>query len=127
MIEMMKTEQNYQQVGQFVYGLHRAGFQLALLTERMGKPPALTRPGEPPGLAGNATEADVMFARLPASDAVKAEFSALMHSLTGLSAKLDRLSALGPEEIAACDAGASAAVLALPRFRAIADHLLGGP
>lgn len=63
----------------------------------MGKPLALTRPDEKPGLAGDATEADVMFARLPASDAVKAEFSALMQSLAGLSAQLDRLSELAPE------------------------------
>ena len=120
---MMKTEQNFEQAGQLVYGLGRAGFLLALLAERMGKPPAPAQAG----LAANASEADVMFARLPASDAVKAEFSALMDRLAGLSAQLDRVSGLSPEEIAACAAGASAAVAALPHFRDVADHLLGGP
>jgi hypothetical protein len=123
LIKMMKTEQNEEQAGRCIYGLQRAGSLLALLAERMGKPLAPTQSD----LAVNAAEADVMFARLPASDAVKAEFSALMRSLASLSAQRDRWSELEPEEMTACHAEVAAAVVALPQFRAIADHLLGGP
>lgn len=124
MMTMMETAQNYEQIGRFIYGLQRAGFLLGLLTERIGKPP---RPEEASRLADNAAEADVLFARLPASDAVKAEFSALMRSLAALAGQLDRVAELAPEDIAASADSADAAVAALPQFRAIADHLLGGP
>jgi CubicO group peptidase (beta-lactamase class C family) len=125
-LDAMNPEQDYEQLGRIIYGAHGAGFQLALLMERMGKPMMPAAPGEKLDLARDAAEADAMFARLAASATDKTEFSALMHSLAGLSAQLHRLDRLTPQEIDAAAAAASGARQALARFRSIVDQLAKG-
>ena len=121
----MEEKRDFAQIGRFIYGTHRLNFELALWMELMGKPLVTLAPGERIALAAEAAEADAMFARLAASDAVKAEFSALMQSLAWLDGQLGRIADLSAQEVAGCAAATASALGALPRFRAVLDELLG--
>lgn len=120
---MMEKEKGYEQVGRFIYGAGRVSFTLALIMEQMGKPLVPAAPGERIDLAASALEADAMFARLAASDGDKAQFSTLMQRLVTLGGQLDLLDSLSADDFAACAAGTSAALEALPRFGMIVDGL----
>lgn len=122
----MDTERDYELIGRFIYGAHRAGFQLTLLMERMGKPLVVSDPGDKMLLAEDAVEAQAMFARLPASAEVKAQFSAQMQSLVVVAERLGRVASLAPEELSECTSATAAALGALPRYRAMIDDLPGG-
>ena len=119
----MDADKDYETIGRFIYGAHRIDFALALMMQKMGKPIVAAPPGERIDLATNALEADAMFARLPASDDAKAQFSSLMQSLVTFGRQLDALDSLGAADFAACAAGTSAALGALPRFGAMVDEL----
>jgi hypothetical protein len=121
----MNADLDYEQIGRFIYSAHRAGFQLSLLMDRMGKSLAPMQPGEKMNLAEDAAEADALFARLPTSAELKAEFSVLMQSLKLIAERLDRVAALTAEEVAAGTAATSAALQDLPRYRAMIDDLPG--
>ena len=117
---MMEPAKNYEEIGRFIYGAGRVNTSLATMMQTMGKPMLA---GERTVLAANALEADAMFARLPASDGDKAQFSSLMQSLAALGGQLDLLDRLSDGDFASCAAGIAAAQDALPRFDAIVDGL----
>lgn len=120
----MKTKKDYEQIGSFIYGAGRVNSALALMMQKMGRPIVPDAPGKRIALAASAHEADAMFARLPASDSEKAQFSSLMQSLATLGGQLDLLDSLSADDFAACAAGIAAAQDALPRFGAVVDGLL---
>lgn len=119
----MSAEKDYELIGRFIYGAGRLNFRLALMMDRMGKPIVSEAPGDRIALVASAREADAMFARLPVSDADKAQFSALMPRPVTLGVQLDSLDRLSADDFADCAAGTAAALDALPRFAAIVDGL----
>lgn len=121
----MDVPQDYQSIGRFIYGTNRAGFQLALLMDMMGKPLLSAQPGDKLTLAEDTVEAAAMFARLALSAEVKAEFSTQMQSLAMLAGRLERIQSLTAGEIAESAAAAEVAKEALARYCAMVGQLLG--
>jgi hypothetical protein len=121
----MDAPQDYQSIGRFIYGTNRAGFQLALLMDMMGKPLLAAQPGDKLTLAEDTVEAEAMFARLAVSAEVKAEFSTRMQSLAMLAGRLERIQSLTAGEIAESAAAAEVAKEALARYCAMVGQLLG--
>lgn len=114
---------DYETIGKFVYGMHRAQFQLHVMMERMGTPFEAVQPGEDFKLAEEAAEAAAMFNRLRADADAKSDFATLMDELARLAGELRGVSTLDDAQAKECAIATAAASAALPRFQAIVEAL----
>jgi hypothetical protein len=119
----MDASQDTLQIGRFIYGTSRLEFELTLLLRLMGQPEA-----EPADLATNAYDAQALFGRLPADDAVKAACTALMDRIATFGEQRDaifaRIGELGPEELASRNDDIAAVSQQVRHFHALAEAMV---
>ena len=82
---------DYEQIGRFIYGSQRLQFELAGVMDLLAKTDAERALAHDPDLAVRANAAAAMFDRLEVDHAVKAEFRALMLSVTGLEVSTEAI------------------------------------